>query len=154
EAEGSWGKSGASILGLRARDLAQDAGIEIVEQMDREVLATGQAVTREIHFAEGGDIWSDVKFPITDSAGRIVAIGGIAVDISDRKRAELALRESEARFRSFMEHAPLELVVKDLDGRFLMVSRAVERIWDRKAEELLGRRTCDITESAGVGVVE
>jgi PAS domain S-box-containing protein len=155
KAEAGWGKSDGSILGLRTRDLAWDAGIEIVGQMEREVLATGQAVTREINFVEWGDTWSyDVKFPITDSAGRIVAIGGIGLDITDRKKAELALHESEARFRSFMENAPLELVVKDLDGRFLMVSRAVEQIWDRKAEELLGRRTCDITESAGVGVVE
>jgi PAS domain S-box-containing protein len=45
-------------------------------------------------------------------------------------------------------------VVKDLDGRFLMVSRAVEEIWGRKAEELLGRHTRDITESAGASAVE
>jgi PAS domain S-box-containing protein len=53
-----------------------------------------------------------------------------------------------------MENAPVEMVVKDLDGRFLMVSRAVEEIWDRKAKELLGLRTSDITESAGVAGVE
>jgi PAS domain S-box-containing protein len=112
-------------------------------------------VTREICFAELGGVWSyEVKFPITDSSGRIVSIGGVAVDISDRKKAELALQASEARVRSFMENAPLELVVKDLDGRFLMVSRAVEEIWGRKAEDLLGRRTCDITDSPGVEAVE
>jgi PAS domain S-box-containing protein len=153
--EESWGRSDAGILGRRAQEVSGDPSFAIVQEMDREVAATGRVVTREIHFTDPDDIWSyEVKFPITDAAGSIVAIGGIAIDISDRKRAELALQESEARFRSFMENAPVEMVVKDLDGRFLMVSRAVEEIWDRKAEELLGRRTSDITESSGVSGVE
>jgi PAS domain S-box-containing protein len=153
--ETSWGKSDSSILGRRAREAAADPGFQAVEEMDREVLASGRVVTREIHFTDPDDVWSyEVKFPITDRAGGIVAIGGIAIDISDRKHAELALQESEARFRSFMENAPVEMVVKDLDGRFLMVSRAVEEIWDKKAEDLLGRRTSDITESLGVTGVE
>jgi PAS domain S-box-containing protein len=155
EVAASWGRPETGILGSRAHDMTKDPGFAFVEQMDSEVVATGRAVMREIHFIDPEDVWSyEVKFPITDSTGRIVAIGGIAIDISDRKRAELALQESEARFRSFMENAPVEMVVKDLEGRFLMVSRAVEEIWDRGAEELLGRRTADITESAGVAVVE
>jgi PAS domain S-box-containing protein len=153
--EESWGKSDSGILGRRAQEVSGDPGFDIVQEMDREVVATGRVVTREVHFTAPDDVWSyEVKFPITDSTGGIVAIGGIAIDISDRKRAELALQESETRFRSFMENAPVEMVVKDLDGRFLMVSRAVEEIWDRKAEELLGRRTSDVTESAGVAGVE
>jgi PAS domain S-box-containing protein len=123
--------------------------------MDRQVALTGQAATQEIKLDGKDGHWTySVKFPIKGSNGRTAAIGGIFIDISDRKKAELARQESEARFRSFMENAPLEMVVKDLDGRFLMVSRAVEKIWDRKAEELLGRRTCDITDSPGVEAVE
>jgi len=155
KAEANWGKPASDILERRSQEISGDPGFEVVQEMDREVVATGRVVTREIHFTDPDDIWSyEVKFPLTDSAGSIVAIGGIAIDISDRKRAELALQESEARFRSFMENTPIEMVVKDLDGRFLMVSREVEAIWDRKAEDLLGRRTCDITESAGVAGVE
>jgi PAS domain S-box-containing protein len=155
EVEAARGRSATAILGLRAQDVSRDPAFEIVRQMDCEVAETGRVVTREIHFTDPDDVWSyEVKFPIADSHGRTVAIGGIAIDISDRKKAGLALQESEARFRSFMENAPLEMVVKDLDGRFLMVSRVVEEIWERKAAELLGRRTADITESAGAGVVE
>ncbi|HZF34518.1 MAG TPA: ATP-binding protein [Candidatus Angelobacter sp.] len=74
--------------------------------------------------------------------------------LEEQQRSEQALRDSEARFRSFMEHAPVEMVVKDLDGRIRMVSRAVEEIWDRPAAELLGRRTSDISDTAGVPVAE
>jgi PAS domain S-box-containing protein len=74
--------------------------------------------------------------------------------LAEVQRSEHALRDSEARFRSFMEHAPVEMVVKGLDGRFLMVSRAVEDIWNMPAEQLLGRHTSDISDSPGVPVAE
>jgi cell cycle sensor histidine kinase DivJ len=74
--------------------------------------------------------------------------------LDEQRRSEQALRDSEALFRSFMEHAPVEMVVKDLEGRIRMVSRAVEEIWDRSAEELLGRRTSDISDTPGVRVAE
>jgi PAS domain S-box-containing protein len=153
--EESWGKPAAEILGKRIGDISGSAGVAVVAAMDREVVSTGRAMSREVEFDDLGEEWSyEVKFPIRDADGRVVAIGGVAVDISDRKKAELALQTSEARFRSFMENAPVELVVKDLEGRYLMVSRAVEEIWDKPAAELLGRRACDISESAGAVVVE
>jgi len=153
--EEMWGKPADELLGHRPSDLSKDNDVAIAEAMDREVAQSGRAATQEIKLDGKVDRWTySVKFPIKESSGRTVAIGGIFIDISDRKRAELALQESEARFRSFMENTPLEMVVKDLDGRFLMVSRAVEDIWHRKAEELLGRRTSDITNSAGVSAVE
>jgi len=153
--EATWQKTAAEILGRRVRDLSQGAGVDVVEAMDREVVETGRAVTREVHFADLGEEWNyEVKFPIKDSAGRIIAIGGVAVDISDKKKAELALQASEARFRGFMEHAPVEMVVKDLEGRYVMISRAVEEIWDKTATEILGRRSSEITPSAGATIAE
>jgi len=153
--EANWGKSSEEILGRRIGDLSGSAGVGVVDAMDREVIETGRAVAREVHFSDLGEEWSyEVKFPIRDVDGRLIAIGGVAVDISDRKQTEMMLRTSEARFRSFMENAPVEMVVKDLEGRYLMVSRAVEEIWDRAAEELLGRKAGDISESAGATVVE
>jgi PAS domain S-box-containing protein len=153
--EATWGKTAAQILGRRVRDLSQGPGVDVVEAMDREVVESGRAVAREVHFADLGEGWNyEVKFPIKDSAGRVIAIGGIAVDISDKKNAELALQASEARFRGFMEHAPVEMVVKDLEGRYAMISHAVEEIWDRTAAEILGRRASEITPSAGAAIAE
>jgi PAS domain S-box-containing protein len=153
--EAVWGKTAAEILGRRVRELSQGPGVDIVEAMDREVVESGRAVAREVHFADLGEGWNyEVKFPIKDSAGRVIAIGGVAVDISDKKKAELALQASEARFRGFMEHAPVEMVVKDIEGRYVMISRAVEEIWDRSATDILGRRASEITPSAGATIAE
>jgi len=66
--------------------------------------------------------------------------------VSHRTRA---LRSTEARLRAFMQHAPITMSVKDLDGRYLMVNRASERFYGRPADQILGRRITDIEPSKG-----
>ena len=65
------------------------------------MLAAGEPVERELHFSSGSRIeWSyEVKFPVRDAGGTVVAIGGVALDISAQKRMEQALRHSEELLR-------------------------------------------------------
>jgi PAS domain S-box-containing protein len=78
--------------------------------------------------------------PVVDKAGNIVGEPGTIQDITEWDEAQRALRESEARFRSFMEHAPFGMLVKDLDGRYLTVNSGIEEMWGRSAGEILGHR--------------
>ena len=152
----AFGRPASEIIGRRSVELSDSDGARAVDILEREVVATGKVATAEIYFPERKALpWTfEVKFPIRDASGALVAIGAVAVDITDRKRAELALAESEARFRSFMDNAPFDMVVKDLDGRYLMVNRGVERAWGVDAAEILGHRLPELSHSDGVAQVK
>ena len=70
---------------------------------------------------------------------KLTIVAGVAIDITDRKRAEDALRESETRFASFMDNLPGVAWMKDLQGRYLYVNPASQRFYGKPPEELRGR---------------
>ena len=76
---------------------------------------------------------------VMDASGRPVRVTGIAEDITARKRSELALRESEERFRQIADSINHVFWVEELEPtpRVSYVSPAFERIWGRPADEIL-----------------
>ena len=71
----------------------------------------------------------------------------VVKDITDRKRAEEMLRESEARFRSLFENSPDAAFVEGLDGTILDVNRAACRLHGTAREELIGKHFLELVPS-------
>jgi len=76
---------------------------------------------------------------IRDAAGRPVRYTGINVDVTETKRSEAALRESEARFRGVFEQSPLGKATAGADFRLREVNPALCRMLGYEPEALVGR---------------
>jgi PAS domain S-box-containing protein len=81
---------------------------------------------------------------LTDAEGKLTGFRGVAVDITERKRAELALRESEEKFRSFVETSPDMIWEIDLQGKFRYISPTVLPILGYPPEAVIGRSITDL----------
>ncbi len=74
--------------------------------------------------------------PVKDATGRVIGASKIARDITQRTRAEAALRESEERFRRVFEHAPTGIAITDSEGRFEQCNPAYCALLGYGEEEL------------------
>ena len=87
----------------------------------------------------------DRGFIVRDSSGRAVRLIGAATDITARKRAENALRESEEKFRLAFEEGPLGMALLGTDGVFLEVNPCFARMLGYTTEELREKSIQEIT---------
>lgn len=95
---------------------------------------------------DGALIWVEGDYIcIYDSHGRIVGYFGVQRDISDRKKAEATLRDSEERFRATVEQAAVGITHPDATGRYLRVNQKFCEIVGYTATELLSRTWMDVT---------
>ncbi|WP_456430783.1 PAS domain S-box protein [Thermosulfuriphilus sp.] len=86
----------------------------------------------------GQKVWVRISARLVEEAGRIFLRGAIE-DITSIKEAELALKESEARFRAISQMAPDAIVLMDKEGRIIYWNEAASRIFGYSASEALGQ---------------
>jgi len=113
-------------IGMSAAELETPEQAAIVDAHDREVIEKAEIVTYERNtIAQDGTrgMRSVMKFPAYDADGNMMGVGTISFDITERKRAEAALRESEERLGSMFENSPTAIMMKNLDGRYAYMNR-------------------------------
>jgi PAS domain S-box-containing protein len=108
----------------------------------RECLATGLPKLR-VETKIGRRVISWSFFPVSFNN----TVHCYAGDITERKRAEEVLRESEERFANAFEHAPMGMGLASLAGRWLQVNRALCNLLGYSEAELLARTFQDITQA-------
>ena len=100
----------------------------------------------QVRCKDGNTIWISLNArALYDQHGETVGFEGTVQDVTERKRTEGALRESEQRFRSSFRDASIGMALVGLDGRWLRVNRVLSEIVGYAEEELLRKTFQDIT---------
>jgi diguanylate cyclase (GGDEF)-like protein/PAS domain S-box-containing protein len=95
---------------------------------------------------DGRTVWvRNESVLIEDEASGSRYWQGFMLDITERRRVEAALRESEQRFRSSFDDAAIGMALVGTDGRFLRTNRSLRELLGYPEQELLGKTFQDIT---------
>lgn len=146
----SWNAGAERLFGY-ASDEAIGQSITIIIPAERhreedhilERLRRGERIERyeTVRVAKDGtriDVALTIS-PLHDADGKIVGASKIVRDISDRKQAQIALRESEQRFTSFVRSMPGLAWIKAIDGRYVFANEAVQQPFGVSLDALYGK---------------
>ena len=121
------------------------------ERMQSEDERTGEpgevfASEYRVLHRDGRTVWvRNESVLIEDEASGSQYWQGFMLDITERRRVEVALRESEQRFRRSFDGAAIGMALVGPDGRFLRTNRSLRELLGYPEEELLGKTFQDIT---------
>ncbi|MFL6618381.1 MAG: PAS domain S-box protein [Povalibacter sp.] len=126
-----WGKTSNEALGKNCLELGYEPWHAAMHDREiDEVVATKKSVRGEVPFtgALGRRIYDYLLVPVFGIDGEVEAIAGTTRDVTDRKRSEDALRQSETRFRQLIEASPAGVAISEPDGRILMANETLLQI--------------------------
>jgi PAS domain S-box-containing protein len=138
----------STVLGKTDADFANAEDAAFLTNLKRQVLTSGIGIRREIYIHINGEkTFFDLTIePLHNQAGEISGITCAATDITDRKKAEFALRESEERFRAIFEQAAVGITLTDSkSGRYLKCNDRFCQMFGYTEAELLERTWQDTT---------
>jgi PAS domain S-box-containing protein len=134
------------IVGKTDADLFAPEDAVWIQELKRALLATGQ----EMHVARwvtsnGQRVFLDLYFqPMRDATSEITGIGIATVNLTEQRRAEEALRSSEATLRGILDAVQEGIWLFGADGRVRLANSTALARFGRPAAEVIGQSTVDI----------
>ncbi|MGB7531703.1 MAG: PAS domain S-box protein [Halobacteriota archaeon] len=141
-----YGRNPADFMGKSTREIFP-AEAEAQIKNDNEVVESGipkTGIIDDFRTPEGKRWMRTDRVPLKDADGNVTGIVGFAVDVTERKRAEDKLRESEERFRAIFDTAQDSVFIKNHTLKYTLVNPAMEKLFDLPASKLIGRTDDDL----------
>lgn len=140
------GKAVADVIGRDDRELFPPAQAEALIAIDRRVRTTGETETGEevLQTADGERVFLATKGALRDAQGIVFGTYGIARDITERDRAEDALRRMADDMSATLQAIPDLMFELDSSGRYLKAKALNESLLAAPSAQLLGRSVRDV----------
>jgi PAS domain S-box-containing protein len=134
-----------TVIGKNDSELFPPDTASALRSVDRRVVVAKAPVTEEevVPNDDGPRTYLSVKCPLRDRDGRVLGVFGISTDITERKRAEDALRASEERTRLIIDAALDAVVTIDADGVIIEWNPQAEISFGWQRGEVIGRTLTD-----------
>src|SRR4030042_1347338 len=153
----SWshGYTKEELLKSNLRKLNIQESSELFDRHIEKVLKEGDGVCEVEHYRKDGSILPlEINSRAIEMDGNVVLFSS-ARDITERKRAEEALRDREARYRYLFEHSQVANALVGLDGKIIDVNQAAADFYGYDKSEIIGRNLLEfITPESKARVAE
>jgi PAS domain S-box-containing protein len=129
----------AELIGTHHVDNLPENVIESRKTHFQKVLQTGNPV--DFEDVRDGIVFHNIYYPLRDKDDVIMGVAIFAHDITERKRAEEALKESEINMRAIFENSPLGMIHFSKDGTILDCNDQFVELMGSSREKLIGFNT-------------
>jgi len=136
-----YGQDADQILGRRVNEIMGEEAYALVrDRIDEALKGHQQNFELEIPFRfAGAKLVQVIYVPHLDDAGVVQGIYGLVLDVTERRQAEQAARDSEARLSRVLAIAPDAIIVADRHSRIRLFNRGAENVFGYSSDELLGQ---------------
>ncbi len=133
------------VVGKYVHEVIPEPSLTLVLGKYKQAIEDKTTVSwEEITDYPGGKKYGEVRIsPLIDETGRCTNLVGSVHDITERKRTELALRESEAKYRTLIENSGTGIIIVDRNGTYLMVNRRAADLMGAPPHEIIGKTMID-----------
>ncbi|MDA1372865.1 MAG: PAS domain-containing protein [Proteobacteria bacterium] len=143
---------------LRGRDrfdvFPEDASSAMQEQ-DMQVLLNEEAMEFHTRWKRDGTTrhFKTLRFPMRNPEGDIVAIGGVASDVTDQVNSRHALLDQEQLLKTFIESAPDAVLICDTDGQIILTNKQTSSVFSYERDEFLEYSIFDLIPELDVKLI-
>ncbi len=148
------------VLGRAPADLVGTLTLDLLHDDDRPAAAAvgigaHEPLVHRARHGDGGYRWlSTTVTVVVDESGEVTSVLSLSRDVTEVVVARLALERSQQQFRLAFDHAPIGMALTRVDGTFVLVNAAFERLVGRTDAELSALRVRDITHPDDRGADE